>query len=236
MAPKPNYDWQLTIRQQPEAARACGFGERDRRVVDPPPILELIVRDKTTGAVVEDAAILAMHCTLVNADTQADASQFEAHPDGPTTQRLMGTCVASAFPGKDERAKHGVFYVFPDLSCRTPGNFRLAFRLMRIDPQYMHVGGKAPTVARITSDRFEVFTAKEFPGMKPSSNLLKALRKCGLNVGVKKGRESTKAKGGRRNDDSGDDSESEDEEDDESVKAGPSKGKGKVKRKRKRSV
>jgi hypothetical protein len=37
-----------------------------------------------------------------------------------------------------------------------------------------------------------VFTAKEFPGMRASSALLKALRKQGLNVAVKKGREATK--------------------------------------------
>ena len=35
----------LTMRQQPIAARACGFGERDRRVIDPPPIVQLSLRD-----------------------------------------------------------------------------------------------------------------------------------------------------------------------------------------------
>ncbi|KFY19523.1 hypothetical protein V491_04387, partial [Pseudogymnoascus sp. VKM F-3775] len=38
---KPQPTYTLHMRQQPLAARACGFGERDRRVVDPPPILEL---------------------------------------------------------------------------------------------------------------------------------------------------------------------------------------------------
>lgn len=32
--------------QQPLHARMCGFGEKDRRPIDPPPIVQLIVRQK----------------------------------------------------------------------------------------------------------------------------------------------------------------------------------------------
>ncbi|KAF4503820.1 hypothetical protein G6O67_008869 [Ophiocordyceps sinensis] len=35
------------LRQQPKAARACGFGDRDRRVIDPPPIVQLIVESSS---------------------------------------------------------------------------------------------------------------------------------------------------------------------------------------------
>ncbi|KAL4739601.1 velvet factor-domain-containing protein [Aspergillus similis] len=35
----------LFIRQQPLAARACGAGDRDRRPVDPPPIIQLLLTD-----------------------------------------------------------------------------------------------------------------------------------------------------------------------------------------------
>ncbi|KAL4988618.1 velvet factor-domain-containing protein [Aspergillus falconensis] len=37
--------YRLFIRQQPIAARACGAGDRDRRPVDPPPIIQLLLTD-----------------------------------------------------------------------------------------------------------------------------------------------------------------------------------------------
>ncbi|KAJ5738011.1 hypothetical protein N7493_001166 [Penicillium malachiteum] len=40
---KPRYH--LHIRQQPIAARACGAGDRDRRPIDPPPIVQILLTD-----------------------------------------------------------------------------------------------------------------------------------------------------------------------------------------------
>ncbi|PWY87163.1 velvet factor protein [Aspergillus sclerotioniger CBS 115572] len=37
--------YHLLVRQQPIAARACGAGDRDRRPVDPPPIIQLLLTD-----------------------------------------------------------------------------------------------------------------------------------------------------------------------------------------------
>ncbi|KAL4970736.1 velvet factor family protein [Aspergillus stella-maris] len=37
--------YHLFIRQQPIAARACGAGDRDRRAVDPPPIIQILLTD-----------------------------------------------------------------------------------------------------------------------------------------------------------------------------------------------
>ncbi|EYE99940.1 velvet factor family protein [Aspergillus ruber CBS 135680] len=37
--------YHLHIRQQPIAARACGAGDRDRRPVDPPPIIQMLLTD-----------------------------------------------------------------------------------------------------------------------------------------------------------------------------------------------
>ncbi|KAK2755784.1 hypothetical protein FQN54_005934 [Arachnomyces sp. PD_36] len=41
----PNSRLRLHIRQEPIAARACGAGDKDRRVLDPPPILQLLITD-----------------------------------------------------------------------------------------------------------------------------------------------------------------------------------------------
>lgn len=37
--------YHLHVRQQPLAARACGAGDRDRRPVDPPPIVQILLSD-----------------------------------------------------------------------------------------------------------------------------------------------------------------------------------------------
>lgn len=37
--------FRLHIRQQPVAGRACAAGEKDRRPIDPPPILQLLIVD-----------------------------------------------------------------------------------------------------------------------------------------------------------------------------------------------
>ncbi len=40
-----DYTFELIIRQHPARARMIGFGEKDQRPIDPPPILQLIIRD-----------------------------------------------------------------------------------------------------------------------------------------------------------------------------------------------
>lgn len=213
----PPLNYTLSIRQQPVAARACGFGERDRRVIDPPPILELKITDRATGAPdCDPMGMLALHCTLQNPDNLADETQVPATAgDMQSTRRLMGTLVASPYQAKDENGIAGTFFVFPDLSCRSPGQYRLHFKLLRIDPMNMQQGAIHGTVASIVTDVFSVFTAKDFPGMRASSALLKALRRQGLNVGVKKGSEARKGKPkGRKGDSSESDDDSEAMDDD----------------------
>lgn len=38
--------YELVVCQQPLHARMCGFGEKDRRPIDPPPIVKLIVQQE----------------------------------------------------------------------------------------------------------------------------------------------------------------------------------------------
>jgi hypothetical protein len=223
------------MRQQPVAARACGFGERDRRVIDPPPILELKTTDMNGMPEQDHSGMFALHAVLLSPDGNDDETELPpAHPDMPSTQRLMGSLVASPYQAKDENGVAGTFFVFPDLSCRSPGKYRLHFKLIRVDPSNMEAG--ASTLARITTDVFSVFTAKDFPGMRASSGLLKALRRQGLNVGVKKGSEARKGKSKAKKEAESDGSSSEgepgsDDDDSGSASASPkvrsSKKKGK---------
>jgi hypothetical protein len=134
-----------------------------------------------------------VHCTLWNADGTGEETAL-VQPDRRSTRRLMGQLVASPSVAKDEHDIEGCFFCFPDLSCRTHGRYRLRFVLLRIDPANLHVGGVAPILTEVLSDVFTVYTAKDFPGMRPSSALTRALKLQGCNIQVKKGNEKALAR------------------------------------------
>lgn len=43
------YKFELVVEQQPQRARMCGFGDKDRRPITPPPCVRLIITDAQTG-------------------------------------------------------------------------------------------------------------------------------------------------------------------------------------------
>ncbi|KAL7923890.1 velvet factor domain-containing protein [Trichoderma austrokoningii] len=204
-------NFQLIMRQQPNAARACGFGDRDRRVIDPPPIVELIVTNPNLTQ--EDVRVYlryesyVMSCAIFDESGERDSSYMPE--EYQHQRRLMGSLVATPFVGLDENEKEGCFFCFSDLSCRTPGSFRLKFTLMMIDPGRAGSVRHFPILAEIKSEAFKVFSAKEFPGMVASSSLAKKLKEQGCIISIKKGND----RGGRgRNPD---DSDNDDDEDGE---------------------
>ncbi|OTA66557.1 hypothetical protein K449DRAFT_304006, partial [Hypoxylon sp. EC38] len=179
--------YRLKVRQQPVAARSCGFGERDRRVIDPPPIVQVFIEDPKASQEEIRAQLKfrfsVMHCTIWNETGDQDCSGM---PDDYRQQRrLMGTIVSSPFVGFDENNEEGCFFCFPDLSCRTPGSFRLRFSLVVLDPNSVP-GSRTPVCATAMSDVFTVYNAKDFPGMRASTALTKRLKEQGCLISIKK--------------------------------------------------
>ncbi|KAI0879239.1 hypothetical protein GGS24DRAFT_486709 [Hypoxylon argillaceum] len=199
--------YRISIRQQPVAARSCGYGERDRRVIDPPPIIQMSIDDPTASA--DDIrsrlthSYSIMHCTIWNEQGDQDLSSMPE--DYRTQRRLMGTVVSSPFAGNDENDEYGCFFCFPDLSCRTPGSFRLQFSFMVLNPS-SSPGHRTPVVALVMSDVFTVYNAKDFPGMKASTALTKRLKEQGCLISIKKGNDRVRVR---------EESESEDDYDED---------------------
>jgi hypothetical protein len=208
-APSP---YRITVRQQPSAARSCGFGERDRRVIDPPPIVQLTIHDPSLSQ--DDVArrlrhqFSVVHCSIWDEAGLKDMSSMPE--DFRQQRRLMGTLVASPFVGLDETGEEGCFFCFPDLSCRTPGVFRLKFALVVLDPARMCSGERSAIVATVMSEGFQVYNAKDFPGMQASTGLTKRLKEQGCLISIKKGNE--KREGGGGGSGKGEDLDEEDEE------------------------
>lgn len=142
-------------------------------------------------------------------------------------RRLMGTLVASPFVGQDENGEEGCFFCFPDLSCRTPGIFRLKFALVVLDPARMMAGDRSSIVATAMSEPFQVYNAKDFPGMKASTPLTKRLKEQGCLISIKKGNEKgSSGKGGREEEEeeSGGEEDEREEEGEGRDRAGGKKG------------
>lgn len=218
--------YKITVRQEPSAARSCGFGERDRRVIDPPPIVQLAVDDPDMTA--EEIStkmrmeFYVVHCSIWDETGTKDMSTLPE--DFRQNRRLMGTLVGSPFIGLDENGEEGCFFCFPDLSCRTPGTFRLQFQFVKMDPRRMRMPGyRSPVLSTTLSSPFQVFNAKDFPGMKASTPLTKRLKDQGCLISIKKGNEKNSAAARGRDDSGGDD-----DEDDEG--GDPTKGGKKQKR------
>lgn len=189
--------YRINIRQQPVAARSCGYGERDRRVIDPPPIIQMSIEDPTASEEEIKRRLThsysIMHCTIWNEQGDQDLSSMPE--DYRTQRRLMGTVVSSPFAGHDENNEYGCFFCFPDLSCRTPGSFRLQFSFMVLDPSSTP-GHRTPVVALVMSDVFTVYNAKDFPGMKASTALTKRLKEQGCLISIKKGNDRARIREG----------------------------------------
>ncbi|KAL2156423.1 hypothetical protein VTH82DRAFT_1168 [Thermothelomyces myriococcoides] len=192
---RPSSEYRITVRQQPLAARSCGFGERDRRVIDPPPIVQLTIHDPNLSE--EERArrlrhqFSVVHCSIWDEKGIKDMSSMPE--DFRQQRRLMGTLVASPFVGLDDRGEEGCFFCFPDLSCRTPGVFRLKFALVVLDPARMCSGDRSAIVATAMSEPFQVYNAKDFPGMQASTLLTKRLKEQGCLISIKKGNEKRDA-------------------------------------------
>lgn len=167
-------------------------------MIDPPPIVQLTFRGPSPAGADAAAEIQypfnVVHCTLWNEEGTVDETAIPGQ-DRRVTRRLMGTLVASPFVGTDENDQRGCFFCFPDLSCRTHGRYRLRFVLMRIEMGHVRPGGYMPILTSTMSDVFTVYTAKNFPGMRASTALTKALKRQGCAISVKKGNEKANVHG-----------------------------------------
>ncbi|KAK9723085.1 hypothetical protein K7432_002144 [Basidiobolus ranarum] len=158
----------------------CGIGEKaDRRPIDPPPIIQLRVSDAAVK--LDKTSFLYnpyyfMYASLMLADS--DDEMHLLH-DGKT-RSTTGSLVSSLYHLKDVNNSDGGFFVFPDLSVRMEGRYRLKFTLFEI------VGMEVFYCSSICSDTFTVYSAKRFPGMEESTFLSRSFADQGLKIRIRK--------------------------------------------------
>ncbi|CAO0795370.1 unnamed protein product [Mucor circinelloides] len=205
--------YNLEIVQQPERARMCGFGDKDRRPISPPPILKLSVFTKN-GLIMNpetfDVSFLVVTCDAhQHFETPDTAENFRnvkpkidtiptvvINEDGKEQynavrmRNLAGATVASAEKLYDLDGNLGIFFIFQDISLRTEGVFKLEFSLMDIEkPPFLHcvnTQSASPVLKTVETKPFTSYTPKNFPGVVQSTPLSECFAKQGIKIPVRR--------------------------------------------------
>ncbi|KAK5056671.1 hypothetical protein LTR84_012203 [Exophiala bonariae] len=194
----------LALVQQPEKARACGSGPRssaDRRPVDPPPVVELRVFANDVDVTMSYDATFMLYASLENSRPIASGKMHSP----PTIPVLTGVAVASA--AYLERPNPAAYFIFPDLSVRHEGWYRLKFSLFEgvkheadadEDKPFHNIPLTQDKYTRpvrhesmfnrleVQSLPFQVFSAKKFPGLNKSTTLSRMVAEQGCRVRIRR--------------------------------------------------
>lgn len=138
--------------------------------------------------------------------------QRESSTNQLAIPNLIGSLHANAFKLRDEEGNLGIYFVLPDLSVRTEGQFRLRLRLLSIglyisvfvltwhslhvriqanSARPPHSQGLRPdngtaVIASASSQPFVVTSAKRFEGMMDPTSLSKCFAKQGVRIPTRK--------------------------------------------------
>ncbi|KAK3671681.1 velum formation-related protein [Recurvomyces mirabilis] len=202
-------NYHLKVIQQPERARACGAGAKssaDRRPVDPPPIVELRIFD---GAAPDTDITFSMNANYFLFATLEQARVI-AHGRVPESKQQLTVLTGTPVAGMVylDRPIPAGYFIFPDLSVRHEGKYRLSFSLYE---ELKDVGDDDGTGAassgdahvthrlEVKSEPFNVFSAKKFPGLTESTSLSRVVAEQGCRVRIRRDvrmrRRDTKASG-----------------------------------------
>lgn len=179
----------------------------DRRPVDPPPVVELRIYDVNGNGPdgKEDVtfsyeANFFLFATLEVARPVAPARN---QPQPPSQQVPVLTGMPVSGMAYLDRPTEAGYFIFPDLSVRHEGKYRLSFNLYEetkkfddtdketsIDNQKA-VGGGAPDASfdwrmEVKSEMFVVYSAKKFPGLAESTILSRTVAEQGCRVRIRR--------------------------------------------------
>ncbi|KAH6656729.1 velvet factor-domain-containing protein [Truncatella angustata] len=195
-----HYD--LSVIQQPERARACGSGPKssaDRRPVDPPPIVRLMVYEGETFETAKDVTMdynsdFFLFVSLENARPMAHG---RVQTPAATSPPVLTGVPVSACCYLDRPSPAG-YFLFPDLSVRHEGRYKLIFRLYERNKD----AGDYPVeqsdnmedddglfftfLNEVRSHPFTVFSAKKFPGLAESTPLSRTVAEQGCRVRIRR--------------------------------------------------
>ncbi|KAL8769860.1 MAG: hypothetical protein Q9209_004298 [Squamulea sp. 1 TL-2023] len=197
--------YELVVLQQPERARACGSGAKsDRRPVDPPPVVQLRIfeGEEKKDVTYPYNANFFLFTTL---EPARPINQPRVQSATQAMPVLTGMPVAGmAYLDRPDPAG---YFIFPDLSVRHEGKYRLNFNLYEeikepkdedIKPPSVNavadktLAGPMPPQAHVhfrlevRSQPFLVYSAKKFPGLAESTYISRVVAEQGCRVRIRR--------------------------------------------------
>lgn len=189
------HDW--SNRNQPRSnVLTSTTANSDRRPVDPPPVVELRIIE---GPSVEEGkditfdynANFFLYASLEQARTMAHG---RVQSSAATNPPILTGVPASGMAYLDRPAEAG-YFIFPDLSVRHEGYFRLSFSLFEttkeekdfdMEPANSNLPPGVDWRMEIKTNPFNVFSAKKFPGLMESTQLSKTVADQGCRVRIRR--------------------------------------------------
>lgn len=104
----PSVNYRLRIRQQPVAARSYGFGEKDKRAINPPPIIQFTIESLNHARERINKQLHEKHYVMsysIYSKRSRDATFISK--EWRQERQLLGTLVSTSFIGKDEYGEEG---------------------------------------------------------------------------------------------------------------------------------
>ncbi|QDS67481.1 hypothetical protein FKW77_001053 [Venturia effusa] len=101
--------YSLEVLQQPVRARMCGFGDKDRRPITPPPCVKLVIRDLASGEILEpteDANHFVLLVDLWNSDGTQEVSLVRHSNTSPAIS--ISAATTTPYPPPPERPYLGM--------------------------------------------------------------------------------------------------------------------------------
>jgi hypothetical protein len=189
--------YQLTVLQQPERARACGAGTKansDRRPVDPPPVVELRIKEGNSFDEGKEITFDYNASFFLYASLEQNRKIAPGRMQGQPNPPILTGVPASGMAYLDRPTAAG-YFIFPDLSVRHEGQYRLSFSLFETTKEEKDFdleetdSNMPPGVdwrMEIKTAPFDVFSAKKFPGLMESTPLSKEVADQGCRVRIRR--------------------------------------------------
>ncbi|KAK2750363.1 velvet protein [Myotisia sp. PD_48] len=206
--------YNLKVIQQPERARACGAGAKssaDRRPVDPPPVVEMRIYESDPNNDMHKTDITFSYNANFFLFTTLEFARPIAHGriQGQPASCPVLTGVPVAGIAYLDRPSQAGYFIFPDLSVRHEGVYRLNFSLYeepkdskdedKTSPPHMsgpidHSNPLKPRQPQthmyfrleVKTLPFTVYSAKKFPGLSESTSLSRIVAEQGCRVRIRR--------------------------------------------------
>ncbi|KAL4866088.1 hypothetical protein BDV12DRAFT_199527 [Aspergillus spectabilis] len=138
--------WSLQVVQQPIRARMCGFGDKDRRPITPPPCIRLVVRDAQTEKEVDinemDTTFYVIMADLWSGDGSQEVNLVKHSATSPSISTAMSASYpppphvpSTDYPGSYSQSGYGQPVAYPPVNNYYANNPQMQYSNPYSNPQ-----------------------------------------------------------------------------------------------------